>query len=378
MFISNTTEQSFGLDISDLSLKIVQLEKIKNDINIQAIGQINLPKGIIDNGIIKDKEIFLENLKKLINKPKYGYLKTNNVVACLPETKTYIKLIEINKTPNKIEDIIETEIEKNVPISINEAYYDWQIISSFENKDIVLVGVAPKDIVKEYIDVLKSAGLSISALEIESTAICRSLLLEESPKPEENSSENYCILDIGAQRSGLIIYSKNSIVMSVSIPISGNEATEKISETLEINKDQAEKAKIVCGLDKNKAQGVINKILSSMINDLISKTKRSIDFYNDNHKDYGPINKIILCGGGSNIKELNKIIDNSIKIKTIHGNPLVHLNPKSIETFKNIEKKIDIKDKKINKEKISSSENLNLSYTTAIGLALRDIFIKDN
>lgn len=380
MFISNTAEQSFGLDISDLSLKIVELKKNKGKINVHALGQINLPKGIIDNGIIKDKEILLENLKKLINKPKFGSITTNNVVACLPETKTYIKLIEISKNPNNLDDIIQTEIEKNIPVNINEMYYDWQLISSQEDKDLVLIGAAPKDIVREYIDLLKSADLSISALEIESMSICRSLLLEENNEIKQESEKNYCIIDIGAKRSSLIIYSKKSIVLSISMPISGNEATEKIAETLEINKDQAEKAKIICGLDKTKAQGVVNKILSSMINDLTDKVKKSIDFYNDNHKNYGPINKILLCGGGSNIKGLDEIIAKSIGIETILGNPLTHLNLESIETFKKFEEKHDLKNKKINEsdEPVSINQKLNLSYTTAIGLALRYIFATEN
>src|SRR3989339_71 len=234
MFISKISEQSFGLDISDLSLKVVQL--------------------------VKNKEIVLENLKKLINKPKLGFIDTDSVVACLPETKTYIKLIEINKNPNNINDIIQTEIEKNIPISVDDMYYDWQIINKLENQDLVLIGAAPKNIVNSHIDLLKSAGLSISALEVESMAICRSLLTEEGFKTSEESKNNYCIIDIGAKRSSLIIYSKDTIVLSVSIPISGDEATEKIAETLEIKKDQAEKAKIICGLDKTKAQGVVNKI----------------------------------------------------------------------------------------------------------------------
>src|SRR3989339_693386 len=263
MFISKISEQSFGLDISDLSLKVVQLVKNKN---------------------------------------------------------------KINKNPNNINDIIQTEIEKNIPISVDDMYYDWQIINKLENQDLVLIGAAPKNIVNSHIDLLKSAGLSISALEVESMAICRSLLTEEGFKTSEESKNNYCIIDIGAKRSSLIIYSKDTIVLSVSIPISGDEATEKIAETLEIKKDQAEKAKIICGLDKTKAQGVVNKILSGMINDL------------------------------------------------------THLNPESVEIFKKIEEKHNLKDQAINNSNnsLSTNQSMNLSYTTAVGLALRDIFIADN
>jgi len=380
MLTSKKPEQSFGLDISDLSLKIVQLEKYKHKINIQALSQIDLPKGIIDNGIIKDKDTAIKLLKKLINKPKFGDINSSNVVACLPEPKTYIKLIETNKTPNNINDIIENEIEKNIPISIDEMYYDWQLINKFQNKDLILIGAASKKIVDSYVDFLHSAQLSISAFEIESTAICRSLLIEENYNKTKQLPKNYCIIDIGAARSSLVIYSQNTIILSVSIPISGNEATEKIAKTLEIKKDQAEKAKIICGLDKTKAQGVIHKILSGRIDNLIKKIKNALNFYYENHQDYGPINQIILCGGGSNMKKLDELINKATGIQTIVGDPLLHLEENSEKIFKKIQTKHKIKDKTINKSEkaISVNQSVNLSYTTAIGLALRDIFVTNS
>ncbi len=115
-----------GLDISDTSLKLVQLRKKTNKIKIQAMGRVELPIGTIEKGEIKNQRVFLESLEKLIAKPKFGNITTNEIVACLPESKTYIELIKIAKSSNQIENVIETEMEKYFPISANELFYDWQ------------------------------------------------------------------------------------------------------------------------------------------------------------------------------------------------------------------------------------------------------------
>ncbi|MDO8260499.1 MAG: pilus assembly protein PilM, partial [Candidatus Magasanikbacteria bacterium] len=269
MILGKKSKFPIGLDISDLSLKLIQLKQKHGKIKIQALGRQVLPKGVIENGEIINEEELLKAINKIITKPKYGTVSSDEVIACLPETKTFIKTIRIDDNPNKISDIVEHEIEKHIPFSIDEMYYDWQTIKKSENYSLVLVGAAPKKIVDQYTQLLNNAKLSIRALEIEPISICRCVLPEESTKFDRKISKNYAILDIGAKRTSIIIYANNTVITSISLPISGEETTEKIAKTLEISHDQAEKAKVICGLDKEKAQGVISEILCEKIDNLV-------------------------------------------------------------------------------------------------------------
>lgn len=374
MIFGKKSKFPIGLDISDLSLKLIQLKQKRGKIKIQALGRQILPKGVIENGEIINEEEVIKAINKMISKPKYGTVSSDEVIACLPETKTFIKTIRIEDNPNKISDIVEHEIEKHVPFSIDEMYYDWQTIKKSENYSLILVGAAPKKIVDQYTQLLNNAKLSIHALEIEPVSICRSLLPEESMKFDRKININYAILDIGAKRTSIIIYAHNTIITSISLPISGEETTEKISKTLEISHDQAEKAKVICGLDKQKAQGVISEILSEKIDNLITRLKETINFFYANYGDLGPIDEIMLCGGGSNIKNLDHVIFESTKIKTIHGDIFINL-AEIEEKFSGIlEEKHYIKDK--NKTAVYTQTSI-FAYATTIGLALRGIFLKE-
>lgn len=387
MFFIQSLNYPIGLDISDLSLKLVQLGKTGNLIKIRALSKVDLEEGLIVDGEIKNKDELVKKIKELISNPKYGKVSSNNVIACLPETKTFIKLIEVEKTPNKLSDIIETEIEKYIPLSTDEIYYDWQTIKSSSDKELVLIGVVPKVIVNQYIDLFYDARLSVEALEIEQMAISRALLSEESPKFKDLYNKNYAIIDFGAVRTGITIYSKNSILFTASMPISGKKVTDKIAANLKIEKVQAEKAKIICGLDKNVANGIINKILSSTIKELNSKIIEIFEFYNRHFPDRGPIDHIILCGGGAKIKGIDKIIKNSVSIEVKEGNILKNINITN-EDFNNLfSSKYNLdKDllKKIEKKsakqkpagnKLLITQDSSLTYVTAIGLALRGLFI---
>jgi len=386
MFFSHNSTYPIGLDISDLSLKLVQLNKIGNKIKIQAIGKINLPEGAVENGEIKNKEQVVKAIKQLIANPKLGKVSSEEVIASLPETKTFIKLIEVSKTPNPLSEIIGNEIEKHVPMKISEIYYDCQIIEDQGDKQLVLIGAAPQNIVNQYTELLDEAKLSPVALEIEPISICRSLLTEEAPKSSKQSpggeAKNYGIIDIGAKRTSMTIYSKNTILFTVSMPISGKQITENIAQTLNLDTNQAEKAKIICGLDEGKAQGIIKNILSDMIKELIKKINEAIEFYNNHFHQRGQLNQILLCGGGANINNLAAIINKATNIEVNTGDALINLT-EAREKFSKILtethnlKMALIKNRQHKNKTFSITQDTSLTFATAIGLALRGIFIDE-
>ena len=53
----------FGLDISDLSLKAVQIKKKKGVSYIQSINSISVPPGLIVEGVIQDKKKVAQLIK---------------------------------------------------------------------------------------------------------------------------------------------------------------------------------------------------------------------------------------------------------------------------------------------------------------------------
>lgn len=381
MLINGQSNIPVGLDISDTSLKLVQLKKKGSKIKIQAIGRVELPIGTIEKGEIKNQKAFLESLEKLIYKPKFGNITSNEFVACLPESKTYIELIKISKSPNQVENVIESEMEKYFPIPSNDLYYDWQIMGEDKNNYFVLIGAAEKSVIHQYTTILNKAKISIVALEIESVAICRSLLIEELPKTKIKQFKNYIIIDIGSNRTNLIVYAKNTIIFSVSIPASGKEITNKIAEILEISEEQAEKAKIICGLDETIAKGIIKKILAKTLNTINERVESALEFYNNNYENFGPINEIILSGGGSNIKDLDKIISEAIKIETKNGDIFTHLDKEFSNNFsKNLIETHDLKADGINglnNKKLTIKQSTSSGYATAIGLSLRNILINN-
>ncbi len=351
----NSNETAFGLDLSELSLKLVKLKKSGPKILLQSWNEMDLLPDLIVNGEIKNRAKLITAINKLIKTCQGRKLPHREVISVLPEPKTFIKLIEVPSYSEKkdLSRAIEKEMEHHLPLPLNELYLDWQVIKNKfypENSRLrVLVGASPQTITDQYTDLLERAGLLPLVLEIEAVAIVRSLI------KENNSDSNHLaqvIIDLGASRTGLIVYDRGTIQFSLSLPISGLEITKAIARSLDLSFDQAEKIKIVCGLDRKKCRGSLKKILQNQIDELTNRIKSVIDFYRDHFPDSNPIERVLLCGGGAKMINITEVLSEKLNLKVEHGNPLTNLTPG---------------------KNFPWTQKQSLPFATAIGLALRGL-----
>lgn len=324
MSLLNTNENAFGLDISDRNLRLIQLKKKGKKFAIQLYNEIKLPPDCISGGEVKDAKIFLNSLNKLI-KTKHGRGKLRDeVVSVLPEDKTFLKVINIPVVgKDKIKSTIAEVLPQHMPLNIEDIYFDWQIIQTTEQNQTVLIGASPKNIVDSYVQILSESNLMPTALEIESAAIARVLIDPADKNPQ-------IIIDIGANRTGLFLYDSGTIKFTVTLPISGNNITQLIADTLELDFEKAEKTKMLCGFDKTKCNGALLEILSETINELVTHINQAIDFYTNNFPANRPIEKIILCGGGASFKNITNVLQEKLKLPVIISNPwqnIINPNP---------------------------------------------------
>lgn len=350
----NPFPNAFGLDIGDLSIKLVQLRntslfKSKPSYKLITHRTIDLPPGLIVNGEMQKPEEVRRRMEKLIKGNKKDKPITDPwVVASLPETQSFIKLIEVKNTPEELEgEDIKELAKKHIPYDDDGSYYiEWQIMPSGKDTTRILIGAVQKSIADSYTYLLESLGLGVIALEIEALAIARAMITAG----KEYESEARALLDLGAARSSLVIYDKDIIQFSISLPFSGEIITTALAQKLHISYEEAEILKIKQGLNyrnkDTKAWGILTRVTA----DLVKYIKDAIDFYYSHFPEANKITRITMCGGGSNMKKLDKILSSKLKVVAKPGHPWKNLS--------------------LNKS-LGISEEESLGYSTAIGLALR-------
>ncbi|MEW6610330.1 MAG: type IV pilus assembly protein PilM [Patescibacteria group bacterium] len=366
--------QSFGLDISDLSAKLVWIKKnIRGEKEIHSFNSCNFPQGAIVDGEIVQHEQVCDILNTML-KDTSPALTTPYVVASLPESKTFIKVINLNNEQLNIANGVYDELPNHIPLPLDELIIDWQIVREFDDHKLVIVGAVPKVIVHSYTSLLNECALKPIAFEIEAEAILRAVtpfmyqqrnarlhpvekLLhsfrhakQSAPPPVSRSAQ--LMVDLGATHTSLMMVDGGVIQFTSSVALSGVEATNRIAERLKLTYDEAERAKRICGLDAKKGKGVVAGVLESMLTSCAVEIERALHFYETHFPHGSTIQKIVLTGGGAKLSGAETFLGAQLSIPVILGDPLINIS--------------------VAPKRRGIPRHESLSYTTAIGLALRN------
>lgn len=351
----NLKPEIFGIDINDLSLRIVKLKKRRSGFYLVSFNDVNIAPGIVKEGIIQDESSLVKIINMACKTVKGEKLDTKYVVVSLPEEKSFAQVIQMPRmTQEELRLAVPFEAENYIPLSIDKVYLDFQVINFGEKKSShldLLINVMPKPIVDSYVSCFKKVGLIPCILEVESQAMIRAFT-----KSNENILPTMFV-DFGETKTSLIIYTDNSIRFTITIPVSSNQLTQSIADNLKISAGESERLKIHYGLENSsekKASSLISA-MSPVLHDLVKQIKKYLDFYQGHsYHEYfhstGDIKKIILCGGGANLKQLPKFLSKNLRIPVELGDPFLNIvkNKSSLFPYKR-----------------------GLSFATAIGSALR-------
>jgi len=347
---------AFGLDISDESFKFIQLKIRGDNVKLAAFGFGDFPKGLITEGEIKNEQAAADILTAALRKPAQGKLITRFVGCSLPEEHSFIRVLQLPPmAESEVSEAIKLEIEQSIPLHINDACYDYQILNSPDQKIQhldVLTSAAPKKMADGYISLMQKCGLRLKSLEVESVAVSRALV------EKGVSADPILIIDLGATRTSFIIFSGSGLQFTSSVPVAGNKMIEMIMEHTNTDRKEAKRLFYDVGLDKSADGGITFNIIESIIKDLVEQIKNYISFYESHsmheHSLSGrpAVKKILLCGGASNLTGLNVYLSLALKIPVEIGNPWINILKPPL------------------KEVPGMTFRMSLSYTTALGLAL--------
>ncbi len=350
MSIFNKQLETFGLDLSDRSIKVAQFKKKRDKLKLYAFGRSDVPEGLIVNGEIQDEFEVAKLIKKTLENANLNSIKSKFVIYSIPEPKGFIRVMTIPFTEeSEIEQVIMYEAEQLFPIDLDEAYMDWQILFSDKKEMKVIVAVVPMALVDSYSSVMKSAGLKPVAAEIESIAITRSLISKsQSPRP-------ILVIDLGKDRTSFIIFKYPAVQFTASIPVCGNEFITAIAKKLKINEKKAEEIKMKCGLNFKGDCKEVFKAIQPSLYEMIRYINKLTSYYRDHFDLSGDISKVIICGGESKMAGMSSFLSLQVKKEIEKGNPWINV--------------ISGEDKEI--PPISREDSL--VFVTVLGLAIRGV-----
>ena len=337
---------SFGLDISDESVKFIELIHSKGGIKTGRYGERIIPPGVIESGKIKDSKKMEEILSTL--RKEEG---VRSVRVSLPEEQVYLFELRLEKAGLKsVKEGIELALEEHVPIKAEEAIFDYDLIKEDEHSLEVQVATIPKNIIENYLLIFKHSELQVQSFELEAQALARAVI-------KRGDKETYMLVDFGKKRTGIFIVSLGIVMFTSTLDMGGVILNDVIQKSFKINAEEAEKMKQQYGLERNSPNKDLFAVLLNSVSILRDEIAKHFLYWNTHKDEEGknnpPIKKIILSGGDSNLIGLADYISVSMKSPVDMANVWVNI----VDTENYVPE---------------MSLRQALAFSTALGLALGD------
>ena len=338
---------SIGLDIGSSYIKAVKLKESKGSYELELFEVYPLPPELIVDGSIIDSIRLVDSIKNMIKKA--GIKAKDAVIAISGHSSVIIKRIALPEmSEEELQESIKFEAEQYVPFDIEDVDLDFQIIGPKDEPgqmDVILVAVK-KDIINEYISVVKEAGLNPIIVDVDAFALENMYGINYDIEHDRNVA----LLNIGASTINMSILKGGISVFTRDSSLGSNLHTEAIQREFNLSYENAEKLKRGEPIENVQPEDVIS-VIEAASEEILSEILRSFDYYRSTtmHED---IAEVILSGGCGLLRDFAPMIADKTGIET-----------KVAEPFRNIRipKKFDM----------SQINEIAPIMSIAVGLAMR-------
>jgi type IV pilus assembly protein PilM len=308
MGLFNRRRPSIGLDIGSSQIKLMELDHDARSGRYRLVnfGMARLPPEAIVDGAVMNTNVIVDAIRELVQQHR---VKTKHVVASVSGNAVIIKRVSLpHMTIEELEESIQWEAEQYIPFDINDVNIDVQILEGTSDDpgqmDVLLVA-ARKELVNEYQSIISQAGLRPAVVDVDAFAVANMFELCYEPP-----ADTVALVNIGASTVNIHLLRGGVSAFTRDIGMGGRQFTEEIQRTLNISYEEAEAMKIG-GNDDDETAVVpeeIERVLSSVGENLATEIQRSLDFYLSTSADSG-IGSVFLSGGAARTPGLSRAIE---------------------------------------------------------------------
>ena len=305
-----------AFDIGSMVIKIAEGIYYKDELIIDKCMEIPTPKdSVIDGEIKKDIEL-VKRIKEFLDEnqisAKYGICTTNSTTIINRE----ILIPKVEE--EELDTVVRYEIQQYLPINLDD--YILQVTTLNEEKSSegldklnVRVIAYPNKMARAYYNLLKNLNLKPYALDVNYNAIEKLINYTEN-KIENNDDNSVAYIDMGAEFINVNIYKNKKLDFTRIIKAGGNEINDYLQKLTGMDYSELERMKKnninLCN-DENTDDFAIREV----VNEWIEKIEKIIQFYRN--KSMGNrVDEIIIIGGSSKLKGLDKYFQDRLRIKT--------------------------------------------------------------
>ncbi len=306
-----------ALDIGNDTIKIISGSTNKKNIFINEYGIVSTPVECINDGMIIDTTTVSTVISEAVKTHKIG---GGALVMTVTGTGVITRDIVLPKsTEQEIEKMLEFEAQQYFPVDLKDYTVDFKVMENIGDQVRVLVVAAPNKQIETYVNLAKLLKQQLAAIDIPSNCVLK--LLSFSPLYNDETVEEYAVVDIGRDTSGVCFF-RNNILKFSRILLNGvSEVDSIIANKYNLEFKAAEELKrSFKGFTSQPALedrfNDLGEVIKGALDGIISDLNRFIEFYNSRDNSNN-VEKIYIYGGGSKLKGITEHFSNTFNMPVL-------------------------------------------------------------
>jgi type IV pilus assembly protein PilM len=312
-----------GLDIGTAAVRAAVVDARKNKLVLRRFAEMPLPPGSVEAGEILDEDAVAEAVAAMWKRAK---LPKRRVVVGTANQRVIVRQVDVPQmSEEELAEALPFQVQDSIPMPVDEARLDFIPIEEFATPDgepmmSILVVAAHEEVVEGLVRVVNAASLEPLAVDLQPLAITRAALGSAAAIAEAAPQG---VIDIGATITQLVFVRAGIARFVRILPRGGDTFTERLSEGLDMDLEDAEDLKKSVGVqpegpappsdDPADLDAAARAILTQEADALIEDIRGSLSFYLS-QADESPLGRIVVAGNGARLPHLANRLSRALDI----------------------------------------------------------------
>ena len=274
-----------------------------------------LPAGAVVNGVVMDQVAVTRALKKLW---AGNGLHCRSVVLGMANPQIVVRPLEIpNLTAAQRAKALPFQAREVIALPMDEVILDYVQLGDPDPGTGMVSGLliaAPRRPVLAAVDAVERAGLTVARVDLSSFGALRAIA--------DGQLSVQAVIDVGAHLTSIVIHNRGVPQLVRTLARGGQQLTDVLADTLEIDPQEAERRKCERGLtDRGDA---VSDALTAAIRPLLAEVRSSINYFRAGSGG-AQLEGISLTGGGAALPGLAAALSTQNGVPTAVVTPLHQL-----------------------------------------------------
>jgi type IV pilus assembly protein PilM len=305
---------------ADIGAGTLQLVSANGRGKITRAVSYELPSGLVTQMQISSPEVLIKTIKSA---KRAGKISGSSCILCLGGSDVIIRhiLLPVMNDAQIYENVV-SEISAYLPVNTENYSIDYSI--EHDNPDRpssqlkVMVVAIPKAPLKMYMECFKKAGLKVTAIDISENS--QEKLIRHLMRSSGQPDYNFGVMDLGSETTNITTYLSGHFFVNKVAGIGGSILTADLSEALEVDILAAETLK----RQENyfTSYSPAQKVVANYADQIIFEANRVLDYFR-NRNSREAIEKVFICGGGSQLPGLTEYLQTNLDVEIESLNALM-------------------------------------------------------